>query len=57
MSEQATTSVPVIYQCPDCTGELTEQGIIWSCPNPHPEAVPGIEATSTPAHTAEEQKQ
>ena len=41
MTEQ--TTVIVIHQCPDCTGVLTEQGILWSCTRPHPEALTAIE--------------
>jgi hypothetical protein len=41
MSEQST--VIVIHQCPDCTGVLTEQGILWSCTNLHPEALAAVE--------------
>lgn len=41
MSKQ--TTVIVIHQCPDCTGILTEQGILWSCTSPHPEALAAVE--------------
>ena len=41
MTEQ--TAVIVIHQCPDCTGVLTERGILWSCTRPHPEALATVE--------------
>lgn len=44
MSERTLTTAIVIRQCPDCSGVLTEQGILWSCQNPHPEAIATIEA-------------
>ena len=41
MTEQ--TTVIVIHQCPDCTGVLTERGILWSCTRPHQEALTAVE--------------
>lgn len=41
MGEQ--TTVIVIHQCPDCTGILTPQGILWSCTRPHPEALAAVQ--------------
>lgn len=43
MSEQIPTIAIIIHQCPDCAGVLTPQGILWSCPNPHPEALTAVE--------------
>ncbi len=45
MSEQ--TTVIVIDQCPDCTGTLTPQGILWSCTSPHPEALAAVKKLAT----------
>ena len=43
MSEQTRAAGIAIHQCPDCTGTLTPQGILWSCTRPHPEALTAVE--------------
>jgi hypothetical protein len=29
----------IIIQCPNCSGVLTDQGIIWQCDDFHPEVL------------------
>lgn len=47
----------IINQCLDCSGVLTDQGIIWQCDSIHPEVLAQQEQQELQATSRDEAKQ